>query len=367
MLSHSELRYVLALIRTPNLGDISIKKLLAKVGSAEGVFKEKKSHLEKIDGIGSFRLKNLSSKHQLEEADDEIRFIEDNEIDCFYFQDKQYPELLKHCIDGPVLLFGKGNIDLQNKKIISIVGTRRVTSYGEGFCEELIAQLAPLNPVIVSGLAYGVDICAHRAAIENGLQTIACLGHGLNQIYPKKHKKYTSDIIENGGFYTEFWSSDTFDRNNFLRRNRIIAGLSKATIVIESAERGGSLVTADIANSYNREVFAVPGRATDSQSRGCNNLIKQQKAHVLTMGADIIYHLGWELEETPKPIQTQLFVELDEDEKKIYRFLKEKEKELLDIIAIECGLPVFKVATLLMNMELKGVVRPLPGKLFQLV
>jgi len=367
MLSHSELRYVLALLRTPNLGDISIKKLLATVGSAEGIFNEKNSRLAKIEGIGQFRIRNLHRKNQLEAADREMRFIQDNQIDCYYFLDKRYPELLKHCIDGPVLLFGKGNIDLQNRKIISVVGTRRVTNYGEGFCEELIAELAPLNPVIVSGLAYGVDVCAHRAAIENGLQTIACLGHSLDQVYPKKHKIYVEDILKNGGFLSEFWSDDPFDRNNFLRRNRVIAGLSEATIVIESAERGGSLVTADIANSYNREVFAVPGRATDTQSRGCNNLIKQQKAHVLTTAADVIYHLGWELEKRPKPVQTQLFVELDEDEKKIYRLLKDKEKELLDVIAIESGIPVFKVATLLMNMELKGVIRPLPGKLFQLV
>lgn len=367
MLSNSELRYVLALQRTPNLGDISIKKLISKVGSAEGVFNEKKSSLAKIDGIGLSRLKNLNPKIQLEQADEEIRFIEDNQIDWFYFQDKRYPEKLKHCIDGPVLLFGKGNIDLVNKRIISVVGTRRITSYGKSFCEELISELTPLQPVIVSGLAYGVDICAHKSAIENNLQTIACLGHGLNQFYPKSHEKYRTKILENGGFFTEFWSTDTFDRNNFLRRNRVIAGLSEATIVIESAEKGGSLVTADIAISYNREVFAVPGRTSDSMSSGCNNLIKVQKAHVLTSAADIIYQLGWELEETPKPVQTQLFVELDDEEKQICQFLKDRDKELLDVIAIECGIPVFKVATVLMNLELKGVVRPLPGKLFQLV
>ena len=367
MLSNSELRYTLALQRTPNLGDISIKKLLGKVGSAEEVFKEKKSTLAKIDGIGLLRLKGLNPKRQLEEADEEMQFVEQNEIDHYYFKDKNYPEKLKHCIDGPILLFGRGNIDLVNKKIISIVGTRKITSYGKVFCQDLIEELAPLNPVIVSGLAYGVDICAHKAAIDANLQTIACLAHGFNQTYPKDHKRYTEKIEENGGFFTEFWSTDVFDRNNFLRRNRVIAGLAEATIVIESAEKGGSLVTADIANSYNREVFAVPGRTTDSQSKGCNNLIKQQKAHVLTSAADIIYHLGWQLKEDSKPRQTQLFVELDEEEKVIYRYLKEKEKELLDIIALESGLPVYKVASILMNMELKGVVRPLPGKLFQLV
>lgn len=367
MVSISELRYLLALTRTPNLGDISVKKLLAKVGSAEGIFNEKKTLLEKIDGIGQVRLQSLNRKDQLLEADKELQFITDHKIDWYYFQDPYYPELLKHSIDGPVLLFGKGNIDLKNKKIISVVGTRKATTYGTGFCEDLIAELSPLNPVIISGFAYGIDICAHRAALKNGLQTVACLAHGLNQIYPKSHKRYYSEIIENGGFLTEFWSSDAFDRTNFLRRNRVIAGISQATIVIESAEKGGSLVTADIANSYNREVFAVPGRVTDVQSKGCNSLIKHQKAHVLTSGADIIYHLGWELKEKPKAVQTQLFVELDDEEKQIFRYLKDKEKELLDSIAISCDIPVYKVATILMNMELKGVVRTLPGKLFELV
>ena len=264
MLSKNELRYTLALQRIPNLGDISAKKLLCKMGSAEAVFKEKKSNLAKIDGIGLLRLKDINLGKQFEEADAELKFIEENNIEYIYFKDKTYPEKLKHCLDGPILIFHRGNIDLAAKKIISIVGTRKITSYGNAFCEDFIAEIAPVNPVIVSGLAYGVDICAHKAAIDNNLQNIACLAHGLNQIYPKSHKKYISKIEENGGFITEFWSSDIFDRNNFLKRNRIIAGLSEATIVIESAEKGGSLVTADIANSYNREVFAVPGRATDS-------------------------------------------------------------------------------------------------------
>src|SRR5690606_35991590 len=170
--------------------------------------------------------------------------------------------------------------------------------------------------VIISGFAYGVDICAHKAAIKNNLQTIACLAHGLNQIYPKTHKKYMQQVENNGGFITEFWSSDAFDRNNFLKRNRIIAGISEATLVIESAEKGGSLVTADIANSYNRDVFAVPGRASDTQSVGCNNLIKQQKAYLLSHPLDVPYMLNWQLEEAkPKTVQKKLFVNLDDDEK----------------------------------------------------
>lgn len=366
MISETELKYLLALQRTPNLGDISIKKILSRVGSAKAIYLEKKSTLAKIEGIGTFRLEQLNWRDQLLEAEKELNFIQKNNINCLYFQDVHYPDKLKHCIDGPVLLFSKGNIDLKGKKIISVVGTRQATVYGKVFCETLIDELAPLNPVIVSGLAYGIDIYAHKAALKNNLQTVACLAHSFTQIYPKEHKKYAKSIEANGGFFTESWSADAIERNNFLKRNRIIAGLSEATVVIESGARGGSLNTAEIALSYNREVFAVPGRVTDSQSRGCINLIKNHKAHTLTEAVDIIYELNWKLETEKKPVQTQLFVDLDDDEKKIYDFLKDREKELLDIIAIECGFPVFRVATLLVTMELKGVVRPLPGKQFQL-
>ena len=368
MLSNNELLCTLALQRVPNLGDISAKKLLSVVGSAEGIFQEKRVNLLKIDGIGNLKLQGLSKKLLLAEAEEELKFIRDNQISCCYFLDSTYPDRLKHCLDGPILFFEKGNIDLKCKKILSIVGTRRATTQGIAFCEKLVEDLVPLNPVIVSGFAYGIDITAQRAAIDHGLQTIGCLAHGLNQIYPKTHKRYVSKVEENGGFITEFWSDDPFDRNNFLKRNRIIAGLSEATIVIESAEKGGSLVTADIANSYDREVFAAPGRATDSQSQGCNNLIKTQQAHLLTSAADIIYMLGWELEDSnPKPRQTKLFAELSEEEIIIWKHLKNRDKELLDTIALECRLPTFKVASLLLNMELKGVVRPLPGKLFQCI
>jgi DNA processing protein len=368
MLSNNELLCTLALQRVPNLGDISAKKLLSVVGSAEGIFQEKRVNLLKIDGIGNLKLQGLSKKLLLAEAEEELKFIRDNQISCCYFLDSTYPDRLKHCLDGPILFFEKGNIDLKRKKILSIVGTRRATTQGIAFCEKLVEDLVPLNPVIVSGFAYGIDITAQRTAIDRGLQTIGCLAHGLNQIYPKTHKRYVSKVEENGGFITEFWSDDPFDRNNFLKRNRIIAGLSEATIVIESAEKGGSLVTADIANSYDREVFAAPGRATDSQSQGCNNLIKTQQAHLLTSAADLIYMLGWELEDSnPKPRQTKLFAELSEEEIIIWQHLKNRDKELLDTIALECRLPAFKVASLLLNMELKGVVRPLPGKLFQCI
>lgn len=365
-MTENKLLYALALQNVSKIGDITAKKLIQHCGSAEAVLKEKKINLLKIDGVGSILISDLFSKHHLIEAEQELKFISKNNIEYHYFMDDSYPEKLKHCIDGPIVLFQSGNINLKKQHIISIVGTRKITTQGIAVCEAIVEGLSPFNPIIVSGLAYGTDITAQKAALKHNLQTIGCLAHGLNQIYPKVHKKYVSDIELHGGFFTDFWSTDVFDKNNFLKRNRIIAGLSEATIVIESAEKGGSLVTADIANSYNREVFAVPGRITDKQSVGCNNLIKHQKAHVLSKPEDIPYILNWYIEET-KPIQKKLFVELDTDEKVIYNFLKDNGKELLDMIALKCDMPTFRIASILLNMELKGVVRPLPGKQFEVI
>lgn len=366
-MTERDLIFTLALQNVAKIGDITAKKLIQHCGSAEAVLNEKKQNLLKIDGIGTAILSDLYSKHHLQEAEQELKFIKENNVLCHYFMDDTYPERLKHCIDGPILLFQSGNINLNQHRIISIVGTRKITTQGIANCEALVEQLKPYNPIIVSGFAYGTDITAQKAAIKHNLQTIGCLAHGLNQVYPKVHKKYVSEVENNGGFFTDFWSTSDFDRNNFLKRNRIIAGLSEATIVIESAEKGGSLVTADIANSYNREVFAVPGRITDSQSVGCNNLIKMQRAHLLSKPADVPYILNWQLETKTQPVQKQLFVELDTDEKVIYNFLKDNDKELLDIIALKCNMPTYRVASLLLNMELKGVVRPLPGKQFEII
>jgi len=366
-MKEQDLLYLLALQRIEGVGDIMAKKLLAHFGSAETVFNTKASQLAAIDGVGSVLLKKLKDKSVFEKATQELEFIKANEINVVYFQDKDYPERLKHCIDGPLLLFTAGNINLKNRKIISIVGTRQITSYGTEFCRKLIEDLAPLDPVIVSGFAYGVDIVAHQLAMENNLQTIGVLAHGLNQIYPKTHKKFVSKIEQNGGFMTEFWSSSNPDKENFVRRNRIVAGMSEATIVIESADRGGSLITANMANDYNRDVFAVPGRVTDKYSQGCNNLIKTQKANLLTSAADLIYILNWDIQKESKPVQKQLFVSLDDDEQKVYDYLLKTGKELMDIIALRCDFPIYKISGMLLNMELKGVIRPLPGKLFEAI
>ncbi|MBM1105302.1 DNA-protecting protein DprA [Aurantibacter crassamenti] len=367
-MKEKEIIALLRLQHVPNIGDVTAKKLISFCGSAGAVFDEKLHKLQKIDGVGNYKLKGLFDTEHLEAAQAEYEFIKKNEIGCVYFMEPNFPTYLKHCIDGPIMLFKRGNIDLKQQKLISIVGTRKITSYGMAFCEEFIAAIAPLNPIIVSGFAYGVDICAQRAAVKHGLQTIGCLAHGLNQIYPKAHARYMADVERNGGFFTEFWSTSNPERENFLKRNRIIAGMSEATIVIESAEKGGSLVTADIANSYNRDVFAVPGRTHDKFSVGCNNLIKQQKAQMLTSAADLIYNLGWQLEnKKSNVVQKQLFVELDPEEKLIYSYLQKEGKQLLDVISLDCKMPVFRVSSTLLNMEMKGVVRPLPGKLFEAI
>lgn len=366
-MNEQDLFYLLALQRVEGVGDIMAKKLLTHLGSAEAIFNTKSSQLAAIDGVGAILLKNLKDKSVFAKAQKELDFIKENNITTAFFQDGNYPDRLKQCLDSPLLLFSSGNINLSNRRMISIVGTRQITSYGTEFCRQLIADLAPLDPVIVSGFAYGVDIVAHQLAVEHNLQTIGVVAHGLNQIYPKTHKKYVAAVEQNGGFMTEFWSSSNPDKENFVRRNRIVAGMCEATIVIESAERGGSLITATMANDYNRDVFAVPGRVTDKYSQGCNNLIKTQKANVLTSAADLVYILNWDIHKEVKPVQKQLFVELDPDEQRVYDYLLKTGKELLDIIALQCDLPIYKISGMLLNMELKGVIRPLPGKLFEAI
>ena len=363
-----QLLNTLALMRADGVGDIVAKKLINHLGSAEAVFLAGRKQLLAIEGVGEVLLNNVKNPDVFRQAESELKFIRDNNINAACYLDENYPERLKHCIDGPVLLFSSGNIDIKERKMVSIVGTRQMTSYGSDFTRKLLEDLAPLNPVIVSGFAYGIDIHAHIVAMDLGLQTIGVVAHGLNQVYPKVHKKYVAKMEENGGFMTEFWSSSNPDKENFVKRNRIVAGLSEATIIVESAEKGGSLITANVANDYNRDVFAVPGRITDKYSMGCNNLIKTQRANLLTGAADLIYIMNWETEDKKqKPVQKQLFISLEDDEQKVYDFLLKKGKEQLDMIALECDMPVFRLSSMLLTMELKGVIRPLPGKMFEAV
>ncbi len=367
-MNEKELLYLLALQKVKGIGTINAKKLIAHIGSAEAVFSEKKQTLQKINGIGSNTISDLYNKENLKNAAKECDYILANNIKYNSFLDDSYPEKLKHCIDGPLLLFSDGNIHYDKQPIISIVGTRKMTSYGRDFIKNLIDGIKEYNPIIVSGFAYGVDITAHKTAIKNNLQTIAVLANGIDKMYPKVHAKYIHQVLENGGFYTEHWHDEEPLREYFLKRNRIIAGLSEATIIIESAQRGGSLVTATIANSYDRDVFAVPGRTTDTFSQGCNNLIRTNRAALLNSAQDLVYLLNWDQKKNAKKIiQRQLFIDLKGDEKIIYDYLQKTGKVLLDTISLECKIPIYKISGVLVNLELQGLVRPLPGKLFEVI
>lgn len=365
--TETELFALLRLQAIPHIGDQTAKKLIAALGSAEAIFKARKSELLRLGGIGSRMLQGLFHTQYQSAAAKELKYIRDKQIQWVSFRSPAYPKYLKHCRDGPILLFSRGTFDLRGRKIISVVGTRNSTGYGQAFCDALVEDLLPLAPVIVSGFAYGIDIQIHKAAIRHGLPTLAVLAHGLNQLYPREHSPFAKPVERNGGFITEFWSSSKPNRENFLRRNRIIAGISEATVVVESANRGGALITADMAHGYNRDVFAVPGRVGDYWSQGCNQLIKVQKAHMLSSAADLVYILGWELPAPKnKPAQKELFIDLNGEEQRIYSFLEARGKQLLDDIALNCDLSVSQTATLLFSMEMKGCIRPLPGKCYEI-
>ncbi len=367
-MKEKELLYLLALQKVKGIGAINAKKLIAHLGSAEAVFTTKKSELANINGIGSASIRDLHSHKNILSAEKELDYILKKKLRFTSFLNANYPEKLKHCIDSPLLLFFDGNIHFDKRPIISIVGTRKMTHYGRNFIKTLISDIKEYNPIIVSGFAYGVDITAHREAIKNKLQTIAILANGLDTMYPKTHKKYVNQVLENGGFYSEYWHDEEPLREYFLQRNRIIAGISEATIIVESADKGGSLVTAGIANSYSRDVFAVPGRTTDTFSQGCNNLIRTNRAALLNSAQDLVYLLNWDQKEKPKKqIQTQLFIDLKGDDKIVYEYLMQSGKSLLDNISLACKIPIYKISSVLVNLELQGLVRPLPGKTFEII
>ena len=277
--------------------------------------------------------------------------------------EKNYPITLAHSSDPPTVFFQKGEVNWSNKKCISIVGTRNPTPRGVAFCQQLIEEFTPFSPLIVSGFARGIDIVAHRKALEMGLETVAVLAHPFGQWYPKEHKGEVDKIMQNGAFVTEFWSDDPFERANFLKRNRIIAGLSHATIVIESGEKGGSLVTASHVLAYGREVFAPPGRISDPQSQGCLGLLKTDRARLITNAADVATWLEWEDRTAPKTVQKRLFVNLNREEEAIFDLLKQPIS--LDEIALKMKRPVGQIAAELMQLELKGAIRSLSGKRFE--
>lgn len=360
-----ELKYKIGVTLIPGIGAINAKKLVAYCGGAEAVFKESKAALEKIPGMGKKTIEQITtSQEAITEAEAEIRFMEENGVKALYFLDKDYPRRLKHCEDSPIILFTKGNIDFNREKVISIIGTRNATISGKGFTEKLMEELVPHNPLIISGLAYGIDITAHKAALQNNLQTVGILAHGLDTIYPATHTNVAKKMMNNGGVASDYRYGRKIFNKQFAERNKIVAGLSDVTVVVESASKGGSLITAELANGYNRDVFAVPGRVNDEFSIGCNRLIKANKAALIETVKDIEYVMGWSSEEKPV-LQTSLFEDVTEEERIIMDILKEG-PESVDIISIRAKFQMSKTTTILLTLEFKGAIKSLPGKMYQL-
>lgn len=363
-MTENEILALLRLQKIPHLGPVRGRKLVGLAGSPESLF-------ENPDLIRQLNMKPklgkaLQDTRYLKVAEHELNYTQKAGISCVSFLDPQYPTTLLNCDDAPLILFTKGHINWRNKRIIAIVGTREMTDYGKRFCEELISDVFTLNPIIVSGFAFGVDICAQRAALDKGLQTVGCMAHGLDRIYPEFHSRWAAQIEANGGFVSEFWSQTIPEPHNFIRRNRIIAGLAHATIVIESALKGGSLATANFAFGYDREVFALPGRVNDHYSMGCNELIRSQKAQIFSSPDQFLESMNWQ-----KPDSKENFKAISPPghwsdlERKIAFLLSGSNPINLDVLSRELQTSVQQVSAALFNLELQGFVQPQPGKDFQ--
>ena len=361
-----ELKYQIALTLLPGIGDISGKKFVHYCGSAEAIFSETRKSLEKITGMREASIEAICKpKEYLKRAEQEMEFIEKHHIRPLFFLDSDYPRRLLQCDDAPMMLYYKGAANLNANRMVAIVGTRNITEYGKENCNQLVEDLKDDNVVIVSGLAYGVDTCAHKASLKNDIPTIGVMGCGMQQVYPATNKKLANDMIEQGGgVLTECLSGTQPDRENFPRRNRIIAGMADAVIVIESALKGGSLITADIANSYNRDVFAYPGRVMDLYSQGCNYLIRTNRAHLMESVQHLRYVMRWNSEKKIEK-QTALFREFTDEEKKIMDSFGANAVIGLDDIIVKTELPTTKIAEILLSLEFDGVLMALPGKRYQ--
>ncbi len=366
-MSEVSLKHKIALGLIPRIGDINARKLVSHFGSVEAVFHEPYGNLIKIPGIGSGIAKYISERSYLDTAEKEAEYVTTHNIKTFFYLDSDYPYRLRQCEDSPVVFFFTGNCDLNAVKILSVVGTRNATSRGKELCDKIIGGLGTGHPelLIVSGLAYGIDIAAHKAALANRLQTVGVLAHGLKTIYPSVHTSTAKSIVKQGGLLSDFISDALPERNNFLKRNRIIAGLADATLVVESGIKGGALITADIANSYNRDVLAVPGRPEDQWSAGCNSLIRNNKAALVECSDDVEYFLDWKPEKSKQPVQRTLFADLDENEKLIFELISKEGELTIDSICRTLEMPVFKLSSLLLQMEFKGLVRCYPGNLYR--
>ncbi len=364
---NKDLLYQIALTLVPNIGDVRAKALIETFGDAESVFKTSKKNLENIEGIGTIAANSIKHFADFKICEDEIKFIEKSKITPLFITSENYPQRLLNCYDSPTLLYYKGNADLNAAKIVSIVGTRSNSDYGKNVCDKIIEDLAEQHVLIISGLAFGIDTIAHKASLKNKLKTVGVMAHGLDKVYPAQNKTLAVEMLSQGGLLTDFMSGTNPDRQNFPRRNRIVAGICDALIVVESSAKGGSLITAELANSYNKDVFAIPGRVNDSRSEGCNYLIKNNKALLITSADDLLHIMNWK--EAPKKVkqQRELFIELTPDEKIITDILKERENIQIDELYFKSGLSSSAVAQALLMLEMQGVVASLPGKVFKLI
>ena len=364
------LLYRIALTFINGIGVQLARALMQYVGDELAIFTGSAKKLESIPRISKRLISEIRSPEVLRRAEKELEFVAKNNIQPLFFTDADYPQRLTNCIDAPILLYSKGNTNFNREKVISVVGTRNATKQGQEFCQKFLKELSEQFPelLVVSGLAYGIDIYAHRAALQNNLSTVAVLAHGLDRIYPYAHRQTAVEMLGNGALLTEFPSETNPDRHNFVKRNRIVAGMADAVIVVESGEKGGSLITAEIADSYYREVFAVPGRITDRESIGCNQLISRNRAILLQDPDSFLKHLGWIQSEKPAPPkQRELFLNLNEEEEKIFNVLAKVDSMEVNTLAIELNTPVSKLFFTLLELEMKNIVATLPGGVYKLL
>lgn len=358
----------IAMTMIEGVGDVLARQLISYCGGVDAVFKERKRALVKIPGIGPKTATAIANFKDFRKAEKEMEFIRKHKICAHFFTDSNYPARMKNCHDAPLMLYFKGSESLDARRMVAVVGTRFATEYGKEQARQICLELGQAGATIVSGLAYGIDITAHRTCIENGISTIGVVAHGLDRIYPQQHTSTARKMIHQGGIVTENPSGTIPDRENFPKRNRIIAGLCDAVIVIEAAKTGGALITADIANSYNRDVFAVPAKVNDLQSEGCNNLIKTHKAALIQSAQDVMYIMDWQdSKPSKKQKQTELFQDLAADERSCLSVLTNDSGVYVDEIAILLSKTQSQTAALLLNLELKGIIQCLPGKKYKKV
>jgi DNA processing protein len=361
-----ELPYQISLTKIEGVGDINAKNLVSYCGSAEAVFKEKKSFLEKIPNIGEITAKSICKFQDFEAIEKEIELIHKHQIKPIYYLDNDYPSRLKNCEDSPVMLYYKGSVNLNQMRVLSIVGTRNASSYGKHFTEQLCEALSPYDVLVVSGLAIGTDTNAHHFALKYHLPTIGVLGHGLQTIYPAENRNLAIKMLAKGGLLTEFALNTPGNKENFPKRNRIVAGMSDATIVIESATKGGSLITAELANSYNRDVYALPGKITDNWSLGCNKLIADNKAAIISSIDQLIFSLGYTKKLSKKKQQIEMMISLNDDEKILFDLIK-KGTISIDDLSVKTNMKLSKLALILLDLEFKNLIQSLPGKKYSIL